>query len=358
MTTVGEYFDSAVIRGIDEGIGQPGVVQAMQGSPREGALELMTGVPGPSGPAGEAARSFRWEGDIADQAALTALATKLGTAQAGKAWRVLSTGALAYWNGTGFDSFADAFGASGPDGEPCSVSIGSVTTGPANSGLEVTVAGTPPNLILHIVVPRGMQGKKGPQGGPGPVRQAPDYLDGEHPNGAVPMWDAVLGKWKPASYPGLRGPWSIVNDRAWDGGAGFAPSQSGISAATKTVAQLNIPAQDTAWRPMISGGVLVRSVENSDQFTTRIDAEVRIGSATGQRVAVGSGHVTGATTRARLQPFFGVRSMTPDNPIGVVPAGQGVALYVVLSRNAGTANYDYTMAGSQIVCMARPVGAV
>ncbi|MFD4432803.1 hypothetical protein, partial [Nocardia sp. NPDC058497] len=174
----------------------------------------------------------------------------------------------------------------------------------------------------------------------------------------VPTWDAALGKWKPVPYPGLRGPWTINDNVAWDGGAGFAPAESNISAATKLVAQLNVPAQDTAWRPLIFGGVIVASRENYNQFSTRIDAEVRIGSPTGQRVALGSGQVTGAVSRARLQPFFGVRNVTPDSAIGVIPAGQNVTFYVVLSRNAGTANYDYIMDDSEVVCWARRVGAV
>ncbi|MFD4434263.1 hypothetical protein, partial [Nocardia sp. NPDC058497] len=186
MSTVAKYFESTLVRGIDEGVGRAGVVQAMQGTPRVGDLELMTGLAGPDGPAGEAARPFRWEGDIADQAALSALGAKLGIPHAGKAWRVLSTGALVYWNGSGFDSFAEAFGAAGPDGEPCSVSIGTVDTGPVGSDLSVTVTGTAPNLVLNLVVPRGRQGKKGAAGGPGPIRQSTDYLDGAHPDRAVP----------------------------------------------------------------------------------------------------------------------------------------------------------------------------
>ncbi|MEV0294537.1 hypothetical protein [Nocardia sp. NPDC050710] len=317
----------------------------------------MTGTPGSMGPQGDPARPFRWEGDIADEAALTALAAKLTTVHAGKAWRILSTGSLVYWNGTGFDSFTDAFGAAGPDGQPCRITIGAVDTGPVGSDLQVTLVGTAPDLTLNLTVPRGIKGHKGEPGGPGPIRQAPDYADGPHQDRSVPVWDATAERWKPRPYPGLRGPWTIVETNAWDGGPGFAPSQAGISAVTKNIAQLNIPAQDTDWRPIITGGVVVRSVENADQFSTRIDAQVHIGSPSGQIVALGSGFVTGASTRARFQPFYGTRGVTPDSAVGVVSAGQPVTLHVVLHRNAGEASYDYTMAGAQIVCMARPVGA-
>ncbi|MFI6173507.1 hypothetical protein ACIBCN_42480 [Nocardia sp. NPDC051052] len=358
MSTVREYFASTQIRGIDEGVGAPGVVQAMHGTPSDGSLELMTGTPGNRGDQGAPARPFRWEGDIADQPALSALAPKLTIAHAGKAWRVLSTGALVYWNGTGFDEFAAAFGAAGPDGQPCTITIGAVDTGPVGSDLRVTMTGTAPDLTLNLTVPRGVKGKRGEVGGPGPIRNAPDYADGPHVDRAVPAWDSVAGKWKPRPYPGLRGPWTLLEGRSWDGSPGFAGSETGITAATKSIAQLSIPAQDTDWRPMITGGVVVRSAENYDQFTTRIDAEVRIGSEAGQIVALGSGFVTGASTRARFQPFYGVRGMTPDSTVGVVPAGQPVTLYVLLRRATGTASYEYFMADAQMVCLARPVGAL
>ncbi|MFB8282040.1 hypothetical protein [Nocardia colli] len=358
MSTVREYFESTQIRGIDEGIGVPGVVQSMHGTPRNGSLELMTGTPGVRGLPGEPARPFRWEGDIADQAALAALTPKLTLAHAGKAWRIMSTGTLVYWNGTGFDEFAAAFGAAGPDGQPCTLTIGTVDTGPVGSELQATVTGTAPNLVLNLTVPRGKKGRKGEAGGPGPIRNASDYADGPHIDRTVPAWDPATGKWKPRPYPGLRGPWTILEGRSWDGGPGFAGSEAGITAVTKNIAQLNIPAQDTDWRPMITGGVVVRPDENWNQFTTRIEAEVRIGSATGQIVALGSGLVTGVSTRARFQPFYGVRGMTPASTVGVVPAGQPVTLYVLLRRAIGTASYEYSMADAQIVCMARPVGAL
>lgn len=358
MTSVGNYFDDTLVRGVDEGVGTPGLVQALHGTPRDGSLELTTGAIGPQGPEGEPARPFRWEGDIADQAALTALTAKLNSAHAGKAWRVLSTGGLAYWNGTGLDTFSDAFGALGPDGPSCSVSIGSVTTGPAGADLQVTVTGAAPDLVLDLVVPRGIMGSKGPDGGPGPIRQATDYVDGAHPDRAVPVWNATTSKWSGRAYPGLRGPWTIVEDRAWDDGPGFAPSQSGVSAASIVVAQLQVPAQDTDWRPMITGGVVLRPLENFDQFSTRIDAEVRIGSATGQIVALGTGFVTGVQTRVRFQPHLATRNVTPASTVGVIAAGQAVTLVVVVRRGAGSANYDYQMADAQIVCTARPVGVL
>ncbi|WP_054815431.1 hypothetical protein [Nocardia arizonensis] len=357
MSTVGEYFDSTIIRGIHEGIGTPGVVQAMHGTPRDGALELMTGTAGAAGDAGPAGYPFRWEGDIADQSALNALAGGLGLAHAGKAWRVVSTNALMYWNGTSFDSFAEAFGGMGPDGQPCSIAIGTVDTGPVGSPLQVTVTGTPPNLTLSLTVPRGVKGLTGEDGPPGPLRQAADYADGTHVDNAVPVWNDVTQKWTPAAYPGLRGPWSIVEETAWDGGAGFSASQTNVATSPNTIAQLNIPAQDTAWRPVLSGGVAVRTTEASSSFSTRVDAEVRIGSNSGQLVGIGIGWPFGLENYNRFRPCFGARITDPTGSVGVIAAGTAVTLYVVLRRGQGSSNYTYNRTGAQLVCWAQPVAA-
>ncbi|WP_433598181.1 hypothetical protein ACQPXH_20685 [Nocardia sp. CA-135953] len=357
MSTVGEYFESTLIRGIDEGVGTAGVVQALHGTPRDGSLELMTGTPGPAGPQGEPGATFRWEGDIADQAALTALSSKLNTAHAGKVWRVLATNTLMYWNGTSFDSFTDAFGGAGPVGAPCNVTIGTVATGPAGSDLVVTVTGIRPNLVLNLTVPQGVKGTKGAAGGPGPIRQAPDYADGPHADGAVPVWNTATQLWTPRPNPGLRGPWSINRALAWDGGPGFAASQTKAGTSPNTVAQLNIPAQDVDWRPVIAGGTLVFTDETIGNFNTRIDAEVRIDSPSGQIVALGAGFPFGTDGFCSFQPYYGTRTMTPDSAVGVVQAGRAITLHVVLRRNRGTSNYSYRQDDSHIVCWARPVTA-
>ncbi|MGV9676211.1 hypothetical protein ACWDSJ_13100 [Nocardia sp. NPDC003482] len=356
MSSIGEYFASALIRGIDEGVGTPGLVQSMHATPRDGSLELMTGTPGPQGPAGEPCVSFRWEGDIADQAALSAMATKLGPAQAGKAWRVLATDTLVYWNGSSFDTFVEAFGAAGPEGNPCTITLGSVDTGPAGSEFQATVTGTAPNLVLNLTVPRGVRGRKGEVGGPGPIRGASDFADtATLADRSVPTWDTSVQKWRPRPYPGLRGPWSLMEGQAWDGGVGFAASQNNVSAASITVAQLNIPAQDCDWRPMVTGGVVVQNLEGTSTFNTRVDAEVRLGSASGQIVALGTGLGASIDAHCRFQEYYGAR-VTPSSTAGVVSAGQPAVLVVVIRRNAGSANYNYSRAGAQIVCWARPVG--
>jgi hypothetical protein len=327
----------------------------LHGTPADGTLELPVGAAGPTGPDGPPAATFRWEGDIADRAALDALAVDLGLAHAGKAWRVESNNSLMYWNGIGFETFQDAFGGRGPDGQVNTITIGTVTTGAVGSDLIVTVTGTPPNLVLNLTVPRGIKGRKGDDGGPGPIREAADYQDGTHTQDMVPLWDVSAAKWVPTAMPGWRGPWSINEASAWDGGSGFSASATNIATSPNTIAILNIPAQDCDWRPFVSGGAIVRTVSTGS--TDRVDAEVRLGSNAGQIVAMGSGLAYGVDWFNRLVPHFASTAMVPSGSVGVVSAGAAAALYVVLRRNAGSGNYTYTQTKASVTCWAVPVSA-
>ncbi|WP_446224984.1 hypothetical protein ACTWPB_07660 [Nocardia sp. IBHARD005] len=354
MPTVGEYFEQTQIRGLNEGIGTPGVVQSFGGTPTDGTLELPTGSPGATGPQGPPAYRFRWEGDVSDPSALAALAENLGPAHAGKAWRVESTNTLMYWNGEAFDSFPEAFGGHGPTGDVNELEIGAVTTGAVGSDLEITITGTPPNQTLDIVVPRGVAGVKGPIGSPGPLREATDYDDSAPPvDGAVPLWDPVTSKWAPEPYPGWRGPWTAFEGDSWDGAAGFAATQSGVSTNPNTVCNINIPAQDVAWRPLVFGGVLVRTA--ATDASNRIDIEARITNAAGQIVGYGPGTPFGIDAVDLVYPQFNTASMTPASSVGVIAAGVPAVIAIVLRRNLGSGNYTYTRTGAHVTVFAVPV---
>lgn len=353
MTTVAEYLASVAIRGINEGIGESGVVQSFNATPADGSLELPVGAQGADGPAGPDAPPFRWEGDISDPGALSALAPDLGPRQAGKAWRVESTNALMYWNGTSFDTFQDAFGAAGPTGDVNTLSVGTVTTGAAGSDLIVEVTGTPPAQTVNLTVPRGVQGVQGPLGSPGPIREAADYQESAEPvTGAVPMWDAAAEKWKPVPAPGWRGPWTITEGTAWDGGSAFLSSVTNVSTNPNTIAIVNVPAQDVAWRPMVLGGAQVKGGTGSP--ATRMDLEACIGSTAGQVVAVGGGLSADTWWYNQLVPQYQTSALTPSASTGVIAAGSPAAIYLVLRRNQGSSTYSYSRTYAHVAVWAVP----
>ena len=355
MVTAGEYFASVLVRGIDEAAeSNSEIVQSMQVTPLDGTLELPVGPQGGPGPNGPACRPWRWEGDIADRAALQALTPTLGAAQAGKAWRVLTTNTIAYWNGAAWENFLDAIGGRGPDGTPNQLTLGTVTTGAAGSDLVFTISGTPPNQTVDLTVPRGVKGAKGPIGSPGPLREASDYDDSDGTaDGAVPVWDSGTAKWTPQGNPGLRGPWSVLENQAWDESAGFAASQSGATTSPNTICVVNIPAQDVDWRPMVTGGAIVRTTTANG--SDLVDIEARIGSASGQVVAYGPGLAWGIDWLNRLTPQFQTSAMTPDSTVGVIAAGAAASIYIVLRHTLGTGSYTYNRTGAHVAVWAVPV---
>lgn len=353
MTTVGGYFGSVHIQGIDEGIDEPDILQSMQATPADNSLELPVGPAGPAGPAGPVAAPYRHEGDIADQAALTALAATLGPAQEGKAWRVTSTNTLAYWNGASFDYFTDAFGAHGPTGTVNTLSIGTVTTGAAGSDLQVTVTGTPPAQTVNLVVPRGIQGRKGPDGSPGPLRQATDYDNTiTHTDSMVPLWNSTSSKWTPTPYPGWRGPWTIVENQRYDGGAGFAADISGSSTIPNTIASLPIPAQDIAWRPFVTGGVMVRCTGNRPAERMVLTARI---SGANTLVAFGAGTGHNVYRHCTLFPQLRTQDVVPSGSEGVIAAGVTATILVQIDGTASAPPYDYARAYSHLAVWAIPV---
>src|SRR5690606_38349314 len=111
---------------------------------------------------------------------------------------------------------------------------------------------------------------------------------------------------------------------------GFAATVSDVSTNPKTVAIVNIPAQDVAWRPMVLGGVKVRGGAGSP--STRMDLEACIGSAAGQVVAVGGGLSAEAWWWNQLIPQYQTSALTPASSVGVIAAGVATSIHLVLRR--------------------------
>lgn len=354
MTTVGDYFEATQFQGINEGVGQPQIVTSLEGTPADGTYENLQGAQGPVGAEGEPGSPFRWEGDVADRVALNALIPGLNSHMFGFTYRILSDNSVMFWTGTKFTTFVDAFGGLGPTGENNVLSIGTVTTGAVGSPLIVSISGDPPAQTLTLTVPRGGTGQQGEQGPPGPLRGSTDYDNTvTHAGGMIPLWDETTSKWTPTEWPGFRGPWSVAEAQSWDNPlAGFAADATNISTSPNTIATINIPAQPIRWRPYIAGGVTLSSVPTD--FSTRIDAEVRNGSASGEILGRACGSTAFVDWFARFRPFF-ASSFTAGSTTGTIAPATAVTLHIVLRRNLGTGNYNYKRAGSSIIVWAMPV---
>ncbi len=353
MSTVGDYFDQTLFQGINEGAGVAGITTSLEGTPRDGSYENMQGAQGDTGPQGEDGSPFMWQGDIADRAALDSIIPLLNSAMFGYTFRVLSDNSVVFWTGSKFVSFADAFGGLGPTGAVNTLTIGTVTTGAVGSPLIVSITGSPPSQTLNLTVPRGGTGQKGLQGPPGPLRNSTDYDNTvTHTNGMVPLWSTSSSKFVPTEWPGFRGPWSVQETQSWDNTSGFIADQTNISTNPLTVATINIPALPIRWRPYIAGGAVLSSVPTD--FGTRVDLEVRNGSAAGEILARGIGSAAYVDWYAQLRPYF-ASSFSAGSTTGTIAANTAATLYVVVRRNLGSGNYNYHRANASIVVWAHPV---
>ncbi|MFC9435558.1 hypothetical protein [Nocardia sp. NPDC057030] len=337
------YDDDIMItmRGVADSIGLPYTVNPFEVVDREALIELREGSQGAVGPEGDAAWPWSWQGDIADAAALGRL--PLTTADARKAWRVVADNSIYYWTGMGFVAFSDAFRARGRRGAPNRLT-GAAVAGATGSAAAARITGTAPAQRLEITFPRGVTGDAGDPGASGRIQDASDVLiNEERPLGQdhVLTWDATAQKFRPAPSPRPNGPWVI--------GEKQISAAQNVTEETKTFAAITIPAQPTAWRPIVEGGVQVQTEQ-----PTRCNIEVRIGSPKGDLVGLGWSHRVSRIAYVLISPGFQY-PMKPDATFGVVPANQTVTLYVLAHRVEGTGSYNIYSSYSHVNVRALPV---
>lgn len=340
------YDDDIMItmRGVSDSVGLPFTVNPMEVVDRRALVEIREGLPGPAGPDGDPAWPWLWQGDVADVPALLALAPT--TADARKAWRVVSENRVYYWTGLEFIAFADAFGAAGRKGTVTTLT-GIGVAGPPGSNATAQVTGTAPHQQLQITFPRGETGDAGPPGGPGRIQDASDVLvDEDNPLGQdfILSWDAALEKFRPVPNPAPAGPWAIASNQFTGG--------TNIPDASRVVATLTIPAQPAPWRPRVEGGLIVQT-HVSQLNASHCDIEVRVGDIDGD--LVGYGYTLGASnlTRIPIFPKFEY-ALSPASTVGVIPANQTTTLYVVV-RRVGTSKFSVSTNGAQLIVYAEPV---
>ncbi|WP_159844942.1 hypothetical protein [Nocardia sp. CY41] len=345
MTEIYDEDVQVTMRPVSDTAGLPYTVNPVQLSQRQALIEIREGAKGPSGAEGAPAWPWIWQGDIADPAAIDALG--LTTADARKAWRVVSENAIYIWTGMELVPLNEAFLAPGKQGAP-NVLTGSGTAGATGSSATAAITGTAPNQHLAITFPQGVQGDTGDPGAAGAIQDASDVaVDEDHPlaQDYVLAWDTTLNKFRPVPSARNSGPWSIAGGQFTGG--------SNINVSPKVIATITIPAQPMQWRPIVEGGLVVYSHVNA-VGDSRMDVEVRIGSTDGDLVGYGCGLAAANDNRVSIAPRFAF-PMTPTATFGVVPANTTTTLYVLVRRVTGSSNYTVTTEHAQLIVYAQAV---
>ncbi|MFE6863641.1 hypothetical protein [Nocardia sp. NPDC057668] len=341
------YDDDIMItmRGVSDSVGLPYTVNPIELIDRQALVEIREGPAGGTGPEGVPAWPWEWQGDIATPAALNALS--LTTADARKAWRVVSENSVYYWTGLEFVALTNAFRAPGRKGVPTALT-GAGVAGAVGSAASARIVAAGDQQQLEITFPRGATGDPGTPGTSGRIQDASDVqIDEDHPLGQdyILAWDAVAGKFRPVPNPRVSGPWAIA--------AGQFTGVSNTSEAKVVAATITIPAQPVRWRPQVEGGLTVQSHVRSIG-ESRCDIEVRLGSSDGELVGYGYCYASANLIRVQIHPKF-EHPMSPGSPLGVVPENQTVTLYVVVRRVVGTTGYSVVTQGAQLIVYAQPV---
>lgn len=204
-----------------------------------------TGAQGPAGAAGKDGTSLYIE-DIYSTLAALRNAIPAGNE---KMYMVQEDGECYVWSENAGDwvSVGKLQGATGPQGPQGAqgvqgpsgtVSIGTVTTGPAGSAAAVTNSGTTENAVLNFTIPRGdkgedgAKGEQGPQGEPGPQGetgpQGPQGIQG------VQGEQGATGPQGPA---GAQGPAGLAGKSAYQAAveSGYSGTETAFNGALASV---------------------------------------------------------------------------------------------------------------------------
>lgn len=339
----------------------PGDPQMIAGTltlmPDEAALTLDALI-GPQGPRGLTSPFWRpeWQSTITNPADLP---DTLGEADSGRAWYI--SGFWHIWDGDNWQVILGSI--PGPPGPTPNISLTAEQiemTGAIPYGdIVVQEGGTDENPTFHLLIP----GIPGPKGDNSRISESLDY-EGEVLDGQTLIWDASAydgeGRWRPGDPTQQSVKYLTLPEGS------FGPAGT-FSAARTIIAVATILGQDAAWYPKVGGHVRWKryGLFNSAQ----VIVEVRM-LPQGSTDAPETGELIGkalydpgtldAETIAHIRDHWSdvtepTRAVSPESAVGRVSKDQGVDIYVMLRREAGSGTYMYVTKDSQLSIEMLPV---
>ncbi|WP_336791759.1 hypothetical protein [Gordonia malaquae] len=333
-THLADVLLRAKVWGLATPPGEPPLQQAqlsITGDDADLAIPVLQGEPGPPG---TAAAPFLWQfPTLASAGELPTLAA----GDKGKAWVIsdgAGTGDIAYWTGTEWRYFVDAFGPGLPGPAPDVTATGELVAEADPFEVEISGPAAAPNL--HFKIP-GTPGPPGPGG-------AWSLFDASvaRPDGAVPVWDADTAKFVPATAETAlpRPTRYTLPESAFTAYAGTAASQ--------TVATMPLPVLPYPFQVDVTGHAKVGLQSGS---TAETSIMVRIDDPTaGQLVAKSIPISSGAAAIGPHHSSAGAPSAAaaPGGATGLIPAHAARNLVVVATRVAGSGGWTFAKTDAQL----------
>lgn len=343
MTTanLGTFLADMLLRtkvyGLATPPGEPPMAHAqlsIVGTDADLAIPVLKGDPGDPG---TPAPPFLWQGQVASAGELPTLTNTPG--DKGKAYVVndgTGTADIAYWTGTEWRYFIDAFGPGLPGPAPDITATGELVD--ESDPFEIVVTGAAASPNLHFKVP-GVPGAAGPPGGW-------DLFDAAavRPDGAVLAWSATDQKMRPvaASQVVPRVSRYTLPESSWVAYSGNGSSQ--------VVATMPLPALPHPYHVDVHGRARIGQASGS---TTQVGLVVRLDDqSAGQIVADGlpvpSGPCIIGPRYSSQDSGKQALASAPGSSTGRVPAGQTATLYVAAARSSGSGSWSVDQAGAQL----------
>lgn len=343
MPNLGDFVLNTKVRFIDIG-DMPSTERAVFEVTPEGAmLELPRGERGPRGYQGMAADPVKFGGWVAHP---DDLPVNLGMEEANTVFPVGSDNSLRVWTGLEWMTYPDWIGTRGETGASQQVRVGTVQSGPAPE-VVLSTETTEDRAVLDFVLQRGPQGVQGEKGDTGPsssIAESPDFDSSATPvAGDSLVFDGE--KWSPRYNPAPVGPYVLPSSQINSAHVGVIDFGS---RPRVVLGELSIPAQQFAWRPMVTGQIWVNTL-----FGPTVDIEARLSTATGTMVGLGS-DVPNHNDFHRIIPFFD-QAVTPESTHARIEAGTPVTIVLVARRTGGLAgDWSTTTTRAQMTVMCQP----
>lgn len=227
-----------------------------------------------------------------------------------------------------------------------------IPTPTQSASLTLVDPGGPGEPSVYDLTLNLLKGAAGPAGPDGHILGSSDFSNSPA-NGQVPVYDSGATK---VAWQTLR---PVTPLYVVPGTAFTALTESGASTRNIVVAQ-SIPAQSFAYRPKVLGGL-----EASATIGTRIDAEVRMGTAvtanstiamSGTLIGRGRGAESLLAVHLDIQPYFGVAMAPGDvSPAAVVPAGTAMTIVLSAVRQYGSSSWSTTQALGELQIALEPI---
>lgn len=347
---LGDYLNTMHVYGVASDDDTPGVMTATFELVDDDSVLTVPVLKGDKGEPGTPAPIAKMQYDNFTNP--SQLPTNLGDTpqDRDKAWWI--GGQIYLWTGTGWVTRQ-----AGPQGRPGAVPQLSFTIQRVAPGAGTTIeqSGTAANPHLDIKI----DPPAGPAGPSKAISLSEDYYVAGPPpaNGQVLTWNDSLngggGLWEASDFASMHPMFLSIPENAFT-------NMSSIINGRMTILSFQMPALDYAWVPHITGHFKAIGVDLNILDPFKIGAEVRIGDPlNGTLVARGVGNIAQECT---VTPHFsspgdpGV-SVSPDNGVAQVNAGQAITINVNLVNDGLLGLYSFNRTNAQLAVLCIPQGA-